>query len=148
MEALLNDEFDLSEEEIISRVYGPQDGLNRLKFGGSTRAFYVDITDMEIFSNEKRLTRAVVHEIERRFKLAPDNPQALNFNDPEVIKITRHISAARRNKGPINMNNLLDQPDSAFGAHAKPVMQRIMDYFRKSHAPAVLHYEDELAACV
>lgn len=132
MEALLNidrGDFALSEDEIIAKVYNPSDRLNILKFGEQTKKFYPDVQQLQGHLPEKRLSRAVIHEIERRVRLynaGSNDPQALNPADPEVESLLYHIAGARRNQGPINMNNLLDQPGSGFGSTATPVMDLIL----------------------
>jgi hypothetical protein len=137
MEALMNIDdggFDGSHDEIVSKLYKADDSVRALKFGDKTRAFYPDIEQLQEFSSEKRLSRAIIHEIEERIRLHatnPEDPQGLNPDDPNVKAMLHHIATAHRNKGPINMNNLQDQPGTAFGREEKPVMDRI----RAHHFP-------------
>jgi phosphoenolpyruvate carboxylase len=140
MEALLEDDgFDQSYEQIIGRVYQPEDKVNRLKFGPKTREMYPDIDQLQRHAPEKRLSSAVIHEVEERIRLStsdPYHPQALNPDDPQVKSFLHHVATAHRNQGPINMNNLLDQPGTAFGRGPEPVMKRVHDYIHGASDPA------------
>ncbi len=144
MEALLSipDEgdacdFDFTEEEIIGKLYKDTDRLLP-KFGSRTREAFPDIDDLEKYQHEKRLMRAVTHEVEDRMRLyetAPENPRALRWDDPRVEPVIRHIAAARRNQGPTNMGILLDAEKMSFGARPVPVIDRILKAKGLENAP-------------
>jgi hypothetical protein len=138
MEALQNGDFDLSHNEIIEKVYNRDDRLNALKFGKRTKQLYPDIQQIQDYAPESRLSRGVVQEMEERIRLHainPADPRALDPKDKRVVAIMHHIACAGRNLGPFNMNNLQDQPGTAFGSEPLPVLERARVHLYKPGGP-------------
>lgn len=140
IEALLSKKgFDQTHEEIMSKIYKPEDTLRSLKFGPKTKTFYPDIEQLQAYAPKKKLMSAILNEADERIRLhqrKPESESALNPDDDMIKPLLHHIALAHRNLGPINMNNLLDQPGMAFGSRPVPVMGRIFDYIYKSQPPA------------
>jgi hypothetical protein len=119
--------FDQSEENMIYALYRPEDRLNKLKFGPKTKDLYPHIKDTQDLAQVKRLSRAIVHETERRVDLLetdPENPQAINPENKEDKSLLYDIANGRRHHGPINIQNNLDQ--SGLGANPVRLMDRVV----------------------
>ena len=119
--------FELPQEQIILNVYSKNDRLNKLKFGQKTKAIFPDIEDTLKHNEDSRLSRSIIHEIERRAHLADtdaDNPHAIDPTTVEGKSLLHHIACAHRTLGPKNMEVLLDH--TGFQSDDTPVFDRVL----------------------
>lgn len=122
--------FELSDKEMIYKVYNPSDRINELKFGEKTKTLFPEIDNLTEEKNKTRLSRAIVHEVERRVDMIDNDPDNLNKIDPksdEGKSFLHHVACASRNMGPKNMESLLGR--WGFGANPTPVFDRILNHF-------------------
>lgn len=110
----------LQERDIILSVYNQNDTLEKTKFGPKTKAMYPGIDHAQKLAQEDKLTRAMVHEGERRLREKEAQGEYLEEGTEEIQEY-RTIAMARRTQGPITMPNLMDKRGITFGARSEPI---------------------------